>query len=100
MKQTVSRRGWPETFKTQSFNKVLGLKVSGQGKLEFESDLSETLIKKTNIDDFAKMLLPLQDGRRTCQKAYKSNEMLMFFTRPWRIGVGVVWPVVILRLNH
>ena len=30
------------------------MKVSGQGKLEFESDLSKMLIKLINIDDVAK----------------------------------------------
>ena len=77
------------------------MKVSRQGKLEFESDLSKMLIKqKTNIDDFAKTLLSLQDRRRNCQNAYKTNEILMVLTRPWRIGVGVVWPVVIIRFKH
>ena len=79
---------------------MLGLKVSGQGKLEFESDLSQMLIKLTNIDDFSKMLFSLQDRYRTFQKAYKTYDILMVLTRPWRIGVGVVWPVVILRLKH
>ena len=76
------------------------MKVSGQGKLEFESDLSKVVIKPKNIDDFAKMVLSLQDGYRNCQTVYKTNEMLMVLTRPWRIGVGVGWPVVILRLKH
>ena len=76
------------------------MKVSGQGKLEFESDLSTILINKENIDDFAKMLLPLQERCRTCKKVYKTNDLLMVLTRPLRIGVGVVWPVVILRLKH
>ena len=57
---------------------------------------------KTNkhIDDFAKTLLSLQAGCRTFQNANNTNEFLMVLIRPWRIGVGVVWPVVILRLNH
>ena len=76
------------------------MKVSGHGKLEFESDLSKIVIKLKKIDDFAKMVLSLQNRNRTFQKAYKSNEILMVLTRPWRIGVGVVWPVVILRLKH
>ena len=46
------------------------------------------------------MLLSLQDRRRTCQNANKTNEIWMVLTRPWRIGVGVFWPVVILRLKH
>ena len=75
------------------------MKVSRQGKLEFESDLSKVLIKQ-NIDDFAKTLLSLQAGHRSRQKVYKTNEIVMVLTRPWRIGVGVVWPVVILRLKH
>ena len=75
------------------------MKVSGQGKLEFESDLSKMRIKQ-NLDDFAKMLLSLQAGRRSCQTANKTNEIVMVLTRPWRIGVGVIWPVVILRLKH
>ena len=33
------------------------MKVSGQGKLEFESDLSKMLIKLKNINDFAKTVL-------------------------------------------
>ena len=45
MKQKVSRRGLPETIKAYGFEKVLGLKVSGQGKLEFVSDLSKMFIK-------------------------------------------------------
>ena len=49
--------GCQKRFKTQSFKKVLGLNVSGQGKLEFESDLSKILIKQNNIYDFAKTLL-------------------------------------------
>ena len=53
-----------------------------------------------NLYDFVKTVLSLQDGYITCQKAYKTNEMFMVLTRPWRIGVGVVWPVVILRLKH
>ena len=73
--------------------------VSGQGKLEFESDLSKMLIKQTQYDDFAKTVLSLQAGHWTCKHAYKTNEIVMVLTRPWRIGVGVVWPVVILRLN-
>ena len=76
------------------------MKVSGQGKLEFESDLSQMLIKQQNIDAFANTLLLLQDGRRNFQTVYTTNEILMVLTRPWRIGVGVVWPVVILRLKH
>ena len=76
------------------------MKVSGHGKLEFESDLSTMLIKPQKNDDVAKMLLSLQKPNRNCDKAYKTNEMLMVLTRPWRIGVGVVWPVVILRLKH
>ena len=48
MKQKVSRRGCQKPVKTQSFKKVLGLKVSRQGKLEFESDLSKMLIKQNN----------------------------------------------------
>ena len=75
------------------------MKVSRQGKLEFKSDLSKMFIKQ-NIDDFAKTLLSLQAGHCTFQKANKTNEMLMVLNRPWRIGVGVVWPVVILRLKH
>ena len=50
--------------------------------------------------DFVKKLLSLQRCCRTFQKAVKTNEMLMVLTRPWRIGVGVVWQVVILRLKH
>ena len=42
----------------------------------------------------------MQDRHRNCQNAYKINEMLVVLTLPWRIGVGVVWPVVILRLKH
>ena len=77
------------------------MKVSGQGKLEFESDLSQMPIKQTtNIDDFAKMVLPLHSDYRTFQKAYKTNEIVMVLTRHWRIGEGVVWPVVMLRLKH
>ena len=38
--------------------------------------------------------------RWTVEKVYEINEIWMVLTRPWRIGVGVVWPVVILRLNH
>ena len=38
------------------------MKVSGQGKLEFESDLSKMLIKQKNINDFAKTLLSLEGG--------------------------------------
>ena len=37
------------------------MKVSGQGKLEFESDLSKMLIKLKK-NDFAKTLLTLLDG--------------------------------------
>ena len=37
VKHTVSRRGCHKPFKTQRFKRVLCLKVSGQGKLEFES---------------------------------------------------------------
>ena len=48
VKQMVPRRGLPETYKNARFTKVLGLKVSGQGKLEFESDLSTMLIKHTH----------------------------------------------------
>ena len=76
------------------------MKVSGHGKLEFESDLSKMLIKQQHIDDFAKMLLSLQKPNLNFEKASKANEMLMVLTRPWRIGVGVIWPVVILRLKH
>ena len=77
------------------------MKVSGQGKLEFESDFSKMLVKQLQYLRFCeKMMLPLQDGHRTCKKAYKTDEMLMVLTRRWRIGVGVVWPVVILRLQH
>ena len=77
------------------------MKVSGQGKLEFESDFSKMLIKQSKkFDEFAKTVLPLQNGRRAFGKPYTTNEMLMVLTRPWRIGVGVVWPVVILRLKH
>ena len=38
--------GCQKHFKADSFKKVLGLNVSGQGKLEFESDLLKTLIKQ------------------------------------------------------
>ena len=78
----VSRRGCQKPVKTEGFKKVLGLKVSGQGKLEFESDLSKMLIKLKNIDDFAKTLLSLQAGPCTFQKAYKTYEILMVLTRP------------------
>ena len=33
------------------------MNVSGQGKLEFESDLSKMLINTLNINEFAKTLL-------------------------------------------
>ena len=74
--------------------------VSGQGKPEFKSDFSKCLQNHYNIDDIAKTVLPLQNGRRTFQNAYKTIQILMVVTRPWRIGVGVVWAVVIIRLNH
>ena len=45
LKQRVLIMGCHKPVKTQGFKKVLGLKVSGQGKLEFESDLSKMLIK-------------------------------------------------------
>ena len=88
--------GCHKPFKTQGFKKVLGLKVSGQGKLKFESDLSKMIINKQNIYDFAKPVLPLQVGRRTFQNACKINRKFMVFTRARPIGVGVVWPVGIL----
>ena len=47
-----------------------------------------------------KMLLSLQADHRTCQKVYKTIDILMVLTRPWRIGEGVIWAVVILRLKH
>ena len=36
---------------------------------------------------------------RYCQNAYNTHEIWMVLTRPWRIGEGVVWRVVILRLK-
>ena len=47
------------------------MKVSGQGTLEFESDLSKMLINIQNIDEFANTLLSLQAGHWTVKKAYK-----------------------------
>ena len=76
------------------------MKVSEQGKLEFESDLSKILIKLKRIDDFAKTLLSLQRPHCTFEKVNKTKEIVMVLTRPWGIGVGVIWPVVILRLKH
>ena len=60
-------------FNTFGFNKVLGLKVSGQGKLEFESDFSKMFVKQLQIHDFAKMMLPLQRDYRTCQNVFKNK---------------------------
>ena len=60
------------------------MKVSGQGKLEFESDLSKMPIKKN--DDFAKMMLPLQDGHCTFKKVCKTHDILMVLTRSCGIG--------------
>ena len=42
-------------LKRLGFKKVLGFKVSRQGKLEFESDLSKMLITHKTNDDFAKL---------------------------------------------
>ena len=42
----VEKGGARHPVKTKGFKKVLGLKVSGQGKLEFKSDLPKMLIKQ------------------------------------------------------
>ena len=47
------------------------MKVSGQGKLEFESDLSKMLIKTIKNNDFAEMMLPLKDSHCTFKKVCK-----------------------------
>ena len=71
VKLRLREGGCQKPFKTKSFKKVLCLKVSGQGKLEFESDLSKMLIKQKNIDEFAKTLLSLQRPYRNFQKPIK-----------------------------
>ena len=34
------------------------------------------------------------------KRSIQRMQFYMVLTRPWRIGVGVIWPVVILRLKH
>ena len=46
VKQMVPRKGCQKRFTTNCFNNVLGLTVSEQGKLEFESDLSKKFTKQ------------------------------------------------------
>ena len=50
--------GGQKPFKTQGFKKVLGLKVSGQGKLEFKSDLPTMLIKHEQYLRFCENVAP------------------------------------------
>ena len=40
------------------------------------------LVKQYNIDDLAKIVLPLHNRRRNCQNAYKTNKILMVLTWP------------------
>ena len=77
----VPRRGLPETFKTNGFKKVLGLKVSGQGKVEFESDLSKMLIKQNKYCRLCKNIALAAASVGTFQKNNKTNRILMVLTR-------------------
>ena len=43
VKKKFREEGCQKPFKTNCFKKVLGLRVSGQGKLEFKSDFSKCL---------------------------------------------------------
>ena len=75
--------------------------VSGQGKVEFESDLSTMFIKHLQYCGFRENVgLAAGFAIVVFKQPIKQLKFSMVLTRPWRIGVGAVWPVVILRLKH